>query len=90
MSKQFDFDPRFQHPFTGPTQFGKSHFVFQIIDLCSVAIFLPPERIVWCYGEYQKTFSDRSGDVEFVEDLPDATLLDGRRIFFFTYFFYSF
>ena len=83
MSKQFDFDPRFQHPFTcyiaGPTQSGKSHFVFKLIKLCSVAIFPPPERIVWCYGEYQKAFSDRSGDVEFVEGLPDSSLLDGRR-----------
>ena len=28
-------------------------FVFKLIDLCSVAILLPPERIVWSYEEYQ-------------------------------------
>ena len=83
MSKQFDFSPRFQHPFAcyiaGPTQSGKSHFFFKLIKLCSVAIFSPPKRIMWCCDEYQKAFSDRSGNVEFFEGLPDSSLLDGRR-----------
>ena len=65
-------------------------FVFQSIDLCSVAIFLPSERIVWSYGKYQDAFRHRSDKVEFEVGLPDATLLDGRRILFFTYFFRSF
>ena len=65
-------------------------FVFQLIDLCSVAIFFPSERIVWSYGKYQDAFRHRSDKVEFVEGLPDATLLDSRRILFFTYFFRSF
>ena len=34
---------------------------------------------MWCYGEYQKAFSNRSNDVEFVDGLPDFSLLDGRR-----------
>ena len=89
MSKHFYFDSRFQHPFTsyiaGPTQSGKPFFVFELIDFRSVAIFPPPERIVWCYGEYHDaSFCHRSDKVEFVEGLTDVTLLDSRRILFFT------
>ena len=40
----------------------------------------PPERIVWCYGKLQrKLFDEFSDRVEFVEGLPGADLLDGRR-----------
>ena len=83
MLKTFNFDQRFQHPFTcyvaGPTQSGKSHFVFKLISLSTTAIFPPPERTVWCYGEYQDAFRDRSDSMEFIEGLPDSNLLDGRR-----------
>ena len=83
MSKMFNFDPRFQHPFTcyvaGLTQSGKSHFVFKLISLSTTAIFSPPEETVWCYGEYQDAFPDRSDSVEFIEGLPDSNLLDGRQ-----------
>ena len=83
MSKTFDFDPRFQQPFTcyvaGPTQSGKSHFVFKLISLSNTVIFPPPERTVWCYGEYQDAFRDWSDNVEFIGGLTDSNLLDGRR-----------
>ena len=47
-----EFDPRLKHPFTcmvvGPTQCGKTQFVFELIRRLS-SIQPPPERIVWCF-----------------------------------------
>ena len=34
---------------------------------------------MWCYGEYQDAFRDRSDSMEFIEGLPDSNFLDGRR-----------
>jgi hypothetical protein len=81
MARHFDFDPRLQHPFTcmvcGPTQCGKTQFVIKLIKNSSF-INPPPERIIWCYGCYQREF-DRLSRVEFVEGIPDESLLDGKR-----------
>ena len=38
----------------------------------------PPERIVYCYGEYQHTFDSVRDRVEFHEGLPDVRQFDGR------------
>ena len=82
MAKYYDFDPRFQHPFTsmiaGPTQCGKTRFVLNLIRQ-SQFIAPAPERIVWCYGEYQDVFREVDRAVEFVEGLPREDILDGRR-----------
>ena len=61
---------RLQHPFTcliaGPTGCGKSYFVIKLIQ----ANFIepPPERIVWCYSEWQYLYTTIQG-VEFVDGL---------------------
>ena len=58
------------HPFTcivsGPTGCGKSVFVSKLIKENVVRPI--PDRIVWCYGEYQKLYETLS-QVEFVQGL---------------------
>ena len=70
------------HPFTGivagPTECGKSFFVFTLLENASKMIQPPPEEICYCYGEFQCIFS-RYPDVNFHEGLPDATKFDGPR-----------
>ena len=81
MERQVEFDPRLKHPFTcmvvGPTQCGKTCFVFELIRR-SRSIHLSLERIVWCFGCYQDLFRSADG-VEFVEGLPDVNILDGNK-----------
>lgn len=38
----------------------------------------PPERMIWCYGVYQKFFDDVK-NVEFCEGLPDIESFDGKQ-----------
>ena len=75
-------DVRLQHPFTctiaGPTQSGKTQFVVRLIKHANELITLPPENIVYCYGEFQPLFAKLPG-VEFHEGLPEVKRFDGRR-----------
>ena len=70
-----------QHPFTcivsGPTGSGKSVFTFKLIEHSEQVIIPPPERIMYCYGEYQKVF-DNYSSVEFHDVLPDLVTFDGK------------
>ena len=58
------------HPLTcivsGPTGSGKSVFVAKLIR--ENIIHPKPDRIVWCYGEYQKLY-ETLPEVEFVQGL---------------------
>lgn len=71
-----------KHPFTcviaGPTSSGKTQFVFRIIRHADKMIDPPPEKIVYCYGEFQPSFAEFT-HVEFQEGLPDVSRLDGRH-----------
>ena len=74
-------DPRLKHPFTcvvaGPSSSGKTQFVFRLIRHADRLVNPPPEKIVYCYGEFQQTFLEFP-QVEFHEGLPDAGSFDGR------------
>ena len=82
----------FQHPATvilaGPTRSGKTTLISKILEQSNDGLVAPPpDRIVYCYSEWQDAFDDikmsraRSAhfnpstkakiDVEFVEGLPD-------------------
>jgi hypothetical protein len=75
-------DVRFKHPFTcivaGPTGSGKSVFTFRLITEADSLITPPPEKIVYCYGEYQDIFK-KFPKVSFKEGLPDVTEFNGSQ-----------
>ena len=63
---------------SGPTQCGKTTFILKLISDAQVVIEPPPERIVYCYGEYQHAFDTVRNRVHFHEGLPDVKQFDGR------------
>ena len=67
-----------KHPFTcivaGPTSCGKSSWVAQLLKN-QRKIIPSPEKIVWCYSEWQQLY-DTISDVEFVEGILDIKSLD--------------
>jgi len=75
-------DPRWKHPFTsivsGPTGSGKTVFTFRFISEAANMISPPPEKVIYCYGEYQPIF-DNYPDIIFNEGLPDVTQFDGKE-----------
>lgn len=75
-------DPRWKHPFTcivaGPTACGKTVFMFKFINEACSLITPPPEKIIYCYGEYQDIFAEHP-HIEFVEGLPDISQFDGKQ-----------
>jgi len=75
-------DVRFKHPFTcmiaGPTKSGKTSFTFQLIDEAQEQITPPPERIMYCYGEYQSIFNNYP-HINFNEGLPDNKEFESKR-----------
>jgi hypothetical protein len=75
-------DVRLKHPFTctvaGPSTSGKTWFVFRLIKHVDRLIVPVPEKILYCYGEFQPSFSEFP-EVEFHEGLPDVSRFDGRQ-----------
>ena len=75
-------DPRWKHPFTsifaGPTKCGKSFFTLKFLSEASTLITPPPERVIYCYGEYQDIFAEHP-QIEFAEGLPDFRQFDGKE-----------
>ena len=75
-------DVTWKHPFTailaGPTGCGKTQFTFRFIREVSKLMSPSPEKIIYCYGEYQNLFSQYP-NVEFNQGLPDVTQFDGRK-----------
>ena len=74
-------DPRWKHPFTcvvaGPTISGKTHFVSKLIENAEALLHPPPQKIYWCYGEWQEGYRrlSRRG-VQFLEGMSPDKLLD--------------
>lgn len=75
----------FKHPFTciiaGPTQSGKTEFTKKLLRHSELYVKPPPERVLWCYGQLNKSQIDQIRDawnaraiygreVEFVEGIP--------------------
>jgi hypothetical protein len=71
-----------RHPFTailaGPTGCGKTQFTFRFIREVNQIMTPPPDKIVYCYGEYQNLFSQYP-HVEFNQGLPDVSQFDGGQ-----------
>ena len=70
------------HPFTsvipGPTGSGKSVFVRRFVHNIKHMMTPIPDRILWCYGEYQTLYGTVDG-VDFQQGLPDLDTLDSRE-----------
>jgi hypothetical protein len=75
-------DVRFKHPFTcliaGPTGSGKTVFTFKLIREAHNQITPTPQKVVYCYGEYQTIFNDYSY-INFHEGLPNVEDFDGKQ-----------
>ena len=76
-------DTRLVHPFTsivaGPTGCGKITFLVSLLRHSHTLVNLPPEKITWCYGEWQPLYSTLSTihpNLECVEGLPDLSSFD--------------
>ena len=63
----------------GPTMSGKTHLVMKILRNCQRMYTVPPKRIVYAYGVYQKVFTKLENEVENVtlhEGLPSKELIE--------------
>ena len=67
-----------EHPFTcmvaGMTGSGKSVWVKSLLQQAQKAIYPPPERIVWCYSQWQPAYSEllmTIPGIEFVKGIPE-------------------
>lgn len=64
-----------KHPFTclvvGPTGSGKSYFVSRLLQFKDTMIAPTPDKVFWCYGEYQPLFQ------EVAKFVPDIRILQG-------------
>jgi hypothetical protein len=73
---------RWVHPFTsviaGPKGSEKSMFVRRFVHNIKHKMTLKPDRILWCYGEYQTLYETVDG-IEFEQGLPDLDNLDPRE-----------
>ena len=70
---------RFEHPFTsmiaGMTGSGKTAWVRSLLQQASETIYPPPERIVWCYSQWQPAYTEMlvaMPHIEFVKGIPTA------------------
>ena len=67
-----------EHPFTciaaGMTGSGKSVWVKSLLQQAQKAIHLPPERIVWCYSQWQPAYTEllmTIPGIEYVKGIPE-------------------
>lgn len=70
---------QFEHPSTivlsGPSSSGKTWFTKKLLHYKSEMFSHVPDKVIWCYSEYQQTYQDVK-DVEFYEGLYDLDKLD--------------
>jgi uridine kinase len=69
---------RFTSVIAGPTGSGKSMFVRRFVHNIKHMMTPKPDRILWCYGEYQTLYGTVEG-IEFQQGLPDLDNLDPRE-----------
>ena len=71
--------PKLIHPFTclvaGPTGSGKTSFLKKLLELKHEKIYQCPQRIVWCYSQWQPLYTTMK-NVEFQQGLPDVEELE--------------
>ena len=67
-----------QHPFTciiaGCTQSGKTVWVKTLLENAHKIISAPPQRIIWCYGQWKPSYFDMLRtipEIEFNKGIPE-------------------
>ena len=72
-------DISFHHPFTsivaGPTRSGKTEWAKKFVQNVPFLMDIKPERIIWCYSEYQPSYNELLPHAELIEGIPDMALL---------------
>lgn len=75
-------DPTWTHPFagilSGPSGCGKTQFTLRFIDHLEQLVKPSIEKVIWCFGIYQKIF-DKYPGIQFHEGLPDLNVFDGKE-----------
>lgn len=70
---------KLQHPFTcivaAPTKAGKTTFVARLVKNADLMICPKPQKILWCYSEWQTSYEQLSSMVTFHKGLPDINEL---------------
>jgi septin family protein len=66
---QFQLKHEFTMVVAGPSKSGKTEFVKQLVQNTQW-ISPPPEKIVWCYREWQKVYESLQDSVTFVKNIP--------------------
>lgn len=68
----------FQHPcnmyITGPSGCGKTEFVHKLIEYRNDLFNIVPEKVVWCYKEWQHAYNvmqEKFEIMKFIEGIPD-------------------
>ena len=54
------------------TRSGKTVWVQSLLKLANRMIYLPPERIVWCYSQWQPAYIVTTPNIEFVKGISPA------------------
>ena len=74
-------DLRLSHPFScvvnGPSGAGKTEWIRKLLYHRDDMIKDAPDKIIWCYGQYQPIFSLMEG-IEFVEGL-NYSIVPGQK-----------
>ena len=67
----------------GGTSAGKSFWVKKLLENAKDVIHPPPERKIYCYGEWQSLYQDMK-DIEFEKELTESLVsreyLQGQRV----------
>ena len=73
----------FNHPFNciiaGPPFSGKTHFLQQLFTFKNVLINPPPNKIYYCYNQWQDTYEEmksENSNIFFKEGLPDFEIIN--------------
>lgn len=82
-------DPTWKHPFncivSAPTKSGKTELVKKLVIFSQQMINPAPQKIIWCYTEWQKAYTELNTakrtqyELDFVQGFPDIETLKKNK-----------